>query len=97
MKTIADIYANEIVRAVLGSHAHAGKVDNPARVRQIAEHLADSELAQSALQAKGYGRGGRTFLELTREVPNYTPGMLARMFAPRTPAHYPTPAARRTA
>jgi hypothetical protein len=97
MKTIADIYANEIVRAVLGSRAHAGKVDNPTRVRQIAEHLADSELAQSALQAKGYGRGSRTFLELTREVPNYTPGMLVRMFAPRTPASYPIPASRRTA
>jgi len=97
MKGIVDIYRAEILRAVLGPHAHAAKVDNPERLRQIAEHLADSELAQSALQAKGYGRGGRTFLELTREVPNYTPGMLARMFAPRTPAHYPIPAARHTA
>lgn len=89
MSKIADIYANEIVRAVLGSHAHAGKVDNPERVRQIAEHLADSELAQSALQAKGYGRNSESFLALTREIPNYTPGMLARMFAPRTLVGYP--------
>jgi hypothetical protein len=94
---IADIYRAEILRAVLGLHAHAAKVDNPERLRQIAEHLADSELAQSALQAKGYGRGGCTFLELTREVPSYTPGMLVRMFAPRTPTSYPIPASRRTA
>jgi len=89
---IANIYQAEILRAVLGPNSHAGKVADPTRLRQIAEHLADSELAQSALQAKGYGRGGRTFVELTREIPNYTPGMLSRMFAPRTPTHYPIPA-----
>lgn len=88
---IADIYANEIVRAVLGPRAHAGKVDNPERVRQIAEHLADSELAQSALQAKGYGRRGESFLALTRDIPNYSPGALARLFAPRTLVGYPVP------
>lgn len=97
MKTIADIYVAELLRAVFGPGSHSSKVDNPTRLRQIAEHLADSELAQSALQAKGYGRGSCTFLELTREVPNYTPGMLVRMFAPRTPASYPIPASRRTA
>lgn len=92
MKRIADIYQAEILRAVLGSHAHAGKVDNPERLRKIAEHLADSELAQSALQAKGYGRGSQSFLDLTREIPNYTPAMLNRLFAPRTPTYHPIPA-----
>jgi len=93
MKSIADIYSDLILRAVLGRHAHAAKVDDPERLRRIAEHLADSEAAQAALQAKGYGRDAGSFLQLAAEVPNYAPNVLKRMFAPRTPVCYPNPAA----
>jgi len=90
MSKITNIYQAEILRAVLGPNAHIGKVANPTRLREIAEHLADSELAQSALQAKGYGRGSRSFLELTREVPNNVRNMIKSLFAPRTPVSYPS-------
>jgi len=90
MSNIANIYQAEILRAVLGPNAHAGKIADPARLRQIAEHLADSELAQSALQAKGYGRGAKSFLDLTREVPNNVRNMIKSLFAPRTPVSYPS-------
>ena len=90
--SITDIYIGVILRAVMGPHANTAKVDNPERLRQIAAHLADSEAAQAALQAKGYGRGFVSFVQLAAEVPVYAKPALERMFAPRTPIHYPTAA-----
>jgi len=91
MSGIVDIYRAEILRAVLGPRYSELKVHDAAHLNRIAGILTDAEAAKEALQAKGYGRGGRTFVELTREIPSYTPGMLTRLFAPRTLVGYPVP------
>jgi len=92
---IADIYRAEILRAAFGPRYSELKAHDIAHLNRIAGILAEAEAAKEALQAKGYGRGGRTFIELTREVPDNSPALLAKMFAPRTPTHYPVPAQRR--
>lgn len=88
MSSIARIYRAEIMRAVLGPKASELKAHDIARLNQIAERLADSELAQSALQAKGYGRSGASFVELVREVPTNVRQILKGLFKPRTPVSY---------
>jgi hypothetical protein len=86
----ADIYAAEIRRAVLGLNAGELKVDNPARLAQIAEHLALCEDAQTALRARGYGCAGMTLLEIVREVPVNALGRIKNWFD-RKPSSKPCP------
>ena len=88
----ANIYRAALLRAVLGPKAIETKVHDMARLNQFAEHLVDCERARSAMHAKGYGRGASLFIEVVRQVPDNSPAMLARMFAPRTLVHYPTAA-----
>lgn len=92
MKDTADIYSNVILRAVLGSRAHECKVADPARLRQIAEHLVECEDAKAALQAKGYGLSGMSFMELVRAVPENAYGRLRNLFRKHaaTPVSYPS-------
>lgn len=87
----ANIYRAAILRAVLGPRAIEAKVHDMARLNQFAEHLVDCERARSAMHAKGYGRGASSFVEVVREVPDNSPALLKRMFAPRTPVCYPMP------
>jgi hypothetical protein len=89
MNSSPDIYNKMVLRAVLGENPCEAKVANPALLRRIVDHLADSEAARAALQAKGYGRGGKSFLELAAEVPNNVHGMIKNLFAPRTLIAYP--------
>ena len=91
MRYPANNYRAAILRAVLGPNVSELKVHDIARLNQFAEHLADCESARSAMHAKGYGRGASSFVEVVREVPDNSPTMLKRMFAPRTPVCYPTP------
>jgi hypothetical protein len=86
MNTTAQIYRAEILRAVLGPRASELKVDNPARLAQIAEHLVHCEQAQAALRAKGYGCAGMTFLEVAHEVPVNALGRIKGWFAPKASA-----------
>jgi hypothetical protein len=83
MNSVARIYRAEILRAVLGDKANEAKVEHIARLNQIAEHLAHSEEAQTALRAKGYGRSGMSFLEVVREVPTNALGCLRTLFTPK--------------
>lgn len=90
MKSPADIYRAEILRAVQGSRANPLKVADISRLNQIAEHLAQCEEAQTALRAKGYGCAGMSFLEVVREVPTNALGRLKSLFAPKAAARaYP--------
>jgi len=90
MNYVANIYRAAILRAVFGPAASELKVHDMTRLNQFAEHLADCEAARSAMHAKGYGRGVSSFVEVVRQVPDNTPSMLKRMFAPRTPVCYPS-------
>lgn len=90
MKTIADIYRAEILRAVLGPNASELKVADPARLAQIAARLAESEAAHGILRAKGYGGAVATLTDLVRDVPNDSPGILKKIFRP-APAANPYP------
>jgi hypothetical protein len=85
----ADIYRAEILRAVLGPRYSELKVDNPARLRQIAERLADSESVQEAIRALGYGCSGMSFTEMVATVPGNAYGRLRRLFS--KPAPKPVP------
>jgi hypothetical protein len=80
MKGPIDVYRAEILRAVLGAHAHEAKVADPARLNRIAAHLVDCEDAKSILRAKGYGAAGMTFVELARSLPENVRGLLRDLF-----------------
>jgi hypothetical protein len=91
MNNVAKIYRAAILRAVAGPMASDLKVHDIARLNQFAEHLVDCEHARSAMHAKGYGRGASSFVEVVRDIPDNSPALLKRMFAPRTPVCYPSP------
>ena len=91
MNDIALRYRATILRAVYGSYANVGKVEDLHRLNQLCEHLAQCEEAQTALRARGYGRAGMTFLEVVREVPVNALGRLKNMF--KKPSATPAPAA----
>jgi hypothetical protein len=80
MSDIADIYRNEMLRAIHGPRAHEANVHDMRRLNQLAQRLADSEEAQSILRAKGHGGAGMTLLAIVREVPNNACGMLRSLF-----------------
>jgi hypothetical protein len=90
MNDIALRYRTEILRAVLGPRASELKADDLTRLNQIAEHLAQCEVAQAALRARGYGRAGMTFIEIVREVPTNALGRLKKLFEPKpSPQSHP--------
>ena len=76
-------YRATILRAVFGSYASEGKVQDLHRLNQLCEHLAQCEEAQTALRARGYGRAGMTFLEIVRQVPINGLGRIKTWFAPK--------------
>lgn len=80
MNDTAYIYRAEILRAVFGPTAHAGKVHDMHRLNQLAERLADTEEAQSILRAKGHGGAGMSLLQIVRSVPAEAKGMLRNLF-----------------
>lgn len=88
MNSTADIYTAEILRAVLGKGAGDMKVEDPARLAQIADHLAECEEAKRILRAKGYGFAGASVADVARSVPDNVKAILKSIFRPR--AHYPS-------
>ncbi|MBD8565041.1 hypothetical protein IFU01_12320 [Oxalobacteraceae sp. CFBP 8763] len=82
MNDIARIYRAEILRAVLGSGAHAAKAADLHRLNQIAEHLAECEEAQSMLRAKGHGGPGTSIVEMARQVPANVRQVIKALFTP---------------
>ena len=94
MKSPADVYRAEILRAVLGDKANTCKVANVERLNQIAAHLVDCEDAKSILRAKGYGAAGMTFVELARSLPENVRGMLRQFFSATRRQAFENPAAR---
>lgn len=89
MNDVAKIYRAEILRAVFGPVAQAGRVHDMARLNQIAEHLANCEDAQSILRAKGHGTAGMTFVEVARDVPANVKRMVDNLFKLPPVARYP--------
>jgi hypothetical protein len=94
MKGPVDVYRAEILRAVLGAHAHEAKVADPARLNRIAAHLVDCEDAKSILRAKGYGAAGMTFVELARSLPENVRGMLREFLSATRRRAFESPATR---
>jgi fructose 1,6-bisphosphatase len=94
MKTPADVYRAEILRAVLGERANESRVANIERLNQIAAHLVDCEDAKMILRAKGYGAAGQTFVELARSLPENVRGMLRELFRSQRLRAATSPAAR---
>ncbi|WP_306393383.1 hypothetical protein [Telluria beijingensis] len=88
MNDLAFKYRAEILRAVLGGNPHPAKAHNLTRLNQIAEHLAECEEAQTILRAKGHGRGGMSFVEVARSVPENVKQILRDLFKtkPEAPA-----------
>lgn len=80
MNDIAFKYRAEILRAVLGGNPNPTKAHNLTRLNQIAEHLAECEEAQTILRAKGHGRGGMSFVEIARSVPENVKQILRDLF-----------------
>ena len=80
MNDLAFKYRAEILRAVLGGSPHPNRAQNLTRLNQIAEHLAECEEAQTILRAKGHGRGGMSFVEIARSVPENVKQILRDIF-----------------
>ena len=94
MKSPADVYRAEILRAALGDRANECKVANIQRLNDIAAHLVDCEDAKSILRAKGYGAAGMTFVELARSLPENVRGMLRQFSSATRREAFESPAVR---
>lgn len=74
------IYRDEIIRAVLGDRAHEGRVANPTRPTQIAEHLAECEAAHDILRKKGHGQAGTSIVDVAKTAPENPKQLLHNLF-----------------